>query len=67
MQFLFHVAATLRNAYSFQVIFILVLTKISHLDFDAMHDLVKKTSLHNTYFLSLHNKNKNVTVRKKLS
>ena len=27
---------------------------------DAMHDLVKKTSLHNAYFLSLHNKNENV-------
>ena len=29
-----------------------------------MHDLVKKTSLHNAYFLSLHNKNKNVMERK---
>ena len=31
---------------------------------DAMHDLVKKTSLHNAYFLSLHNKNENVMERK---
>ena len=29
-----------------------------------MHDFVEKTSLHNAYFLSLHNKNKNVMVRK---
>ena len=29
-----------------------------------MHDLVKKTSLHNAYFLSLHYKNKNVMERK---
>ena len=29
-----------------------------------MHDLVKKTSLHNAYFLSLHNTNKNVMERK---
>ena len=29
-----------------------------------MHDLVKKTSLHNAYFLSLHNKSKNVMERK---
>ena len=31
-----------------------------------MHDLVKKTSLHNAYFLSLYNKNKNVMGRKKI-
>ena len=31
---------------------------------DAMLDLVKKTSLHNAYFLSPHNKNKNVMERK---
>ena len=29
-----------------------------------MHDLLKKTSLYNAYFLSLHNKNKNVMGRK---
>ena len=29
-----------------------------------MHDLVKKTSLHYAYFLSLHNKNKKVMERK---
>ena len=29
-----------------------------------MQDLVKKTSLHNAYFLPLHNKNKNVMGRK---
>ena len=29
-----------------------------------MHDLVQKTSLHNAYFMSLHNKNKNIMERK---